>query len=384
MRHEMDETNVETTTHLSVVHPITNGLKRKAKPQREIGLVSAASMIARRTKWLWDGRIPLGELALLAGREGIGKSTVCYQLVADITRGRLSGEYFGTCRQVIIVATEDSWECTIIPRLLAAGADLEMVFNARVNLDNIETGLSLPDDLVGIEALLNRNESNVAMILLDPLMSRISAELNTHKESDVRQALEPLAKLAHDFSVTILGIIHVNKDHSADAMTSIMGSRAFASVTRAAVFCLIDPEDDTGERRLLGQAKNNLGKMNVPTLAFKIENVEVGIDPEDGRPIESGRVVWLEKTNRILDDFITTSKQSVQDKTATSEAADWLRDYLEDAGEPVLSSEVKKKGKAAGHSESSLKRVLKRLSIVVDNVPVPGKPRLTYWSLPVK
>lgn len=367
MRHDMDD-------------KATGPTKSRGKVKRQIDLIPATTITPKRTKWLWDGRIPLGELVLLAGREGIGKSTICYQLVADITKGTLPGEFFGKPRRVIIVATEDSWECTIIPRLLAASADLSMVFNAKVSIGDVETGLLLPDDIIGVQALVT--EFEVGMILLDPLMSRVNSQLNTHKDADVRLALEPMVKLAHDFNVTLLGIMHVNKDSTADAMTSVMGSRAFTAVTRAVLFCLIDPEDESGERRLLGQAKNNLGKLDIPTLAFKIESVCVGQDLEDAMDILSGRVVWLEHSNRLLEDFVASAKQSSSDKSAVSDAADWLKEYLENAIDGrVASSVVKKDGKAAGHSEASLKRALKRIHVVISKESQPGKPYLTYWSL---
>src|SRR5690349_3618283 len=82
----------------------------------------------RPVHWLWDQRLPLGALTLLAGREGIGKSTVAYALAAQITRGTLPGRYADQPRAVAVCATEDSWEHTISPRLVAAGADLDRVF----------------------------------------------------------------------------------------------------------------------------------------------------------------------------------------------------------------------------------------------------------------
>ena len=48
-----------------------------------------------------------------------------------ITRGTLDGEFHGTPRSVI-VATEDPWSETIVPRLIAAGADLNRVYRCDV------------------------------------------------------------------------------------------------------------------------------------------------------------------------------------------------------------------------------------------------------------
>src|SRR5690242_10822264 len=112
---------------------------------RQVKLTPASSIFVRPVRWLWLQRLALGTLALIGGREGIGKSICAYTLGAMITRGKLAGVYEGTPRSVIVAASEDSWEHTIVPRLMAAGADLERVFRVDVvTMDAIDTALSLP------------------------------------------------------------------------------------------------------------------------------------------------------------------------------------------------------------------------------------------------
>jgi hypothetical protein len=96
---------------------------------RRIILTPADDIKSRRVKWLWQDRLAVGILGLLAGREGLGKSSFGYWLAARISRGQLPGEYHNQPRAVLICAAEDSWEQTIKPRLIAAGADLS-VFTA--------------------------------------------------------------------------------------------------------------------------------------------------------------------------------------------------------------------------------------------------------------
>src|SRR3954464_6558261 len=95
---------------------------------RRLRLTRASEIPIRPVHWLWADRIALGTLALLGGREGIGKSTMAYQLAADLTRGRLPGVHFLQPRAVIVAATEDSWGHTIVPRLMAADAHLALVY----------------------------------------------------------------------------------------------------------------------------------------------------------------------------------------------------------------------------------------------------------------
>ena len=57
----------------------------------------------------------------------------------------------GTPRAVIVAATEDSWAHTIVPRLMAAGADLDRVYRVDVvTVEGTDSALSLPGDLVAL------------------------------------------------------------------------------------------------------------------------------------------------------------------------------------------------------------------------------------------
>jgi hypothetical protein len=218
---------------------------------RTVTLIPASTFRMRPVHWLWDGRIPLGALTLNAGREGIGKSVVAYQLAADLTRGRLSGCLSGTPKSVLVAATEDSWSYTIVPRLVAAGADLERVYRVQVREAGWLSEITMPADLAGVERLGQRVDA--ALLILDPLLSRLSGKLDTHADAEVRQALEPLAALADRSRLSVVGLIHVNKSLAPDVLTSVMASRAFVAVARTVLFVAADPDDET--RLVIGLAR---------------------------------------------------------------------------------------------------------------------------------
>src|SRR5450759_5318174 len=171
---------------------------------RHVVLTSAASIKPRPVFWLWKNRLALGTLGLLAGREGVGKSTLGYWIAARITQGDLFGCFAGTPKAVLVCATEDSWEHTIVPRLMAAGADLSRVYRVDVvTALNFTVAMSLPLVLEGVERAAR--EVDAALMLLDPLVSRLG-DLDTHKDAEVRQALEPLVAIADRVNMAILGI----------------------------------------------------------------------------------------------------------------------------------------------------------------------------------
>lgn len=340
---------------------------------RRLKLTKASEIIVRPVEWLWALRIALGTLVLIGGREGIGKSTIAYDTAARITRGTLPGVHFGTPKSVIVAATEDSWEHTIVPRLMAAGADLERVHRVEVETsEGVGSAVSLPRDLVALEQAIR--DTDTAVVLLDPLMSRLDSKLDTHKDGDVRLALEPLVAVADRSGAAVIGLIHVNKSTSSDALTLLMASRAFSAVARAVLFVMKDPEDE--ERRLLGQPKNNLGRTDLPTLTFRIDSAKVA-DTDKG-PVTTGRVVWLGETQQSISEALESASQTGQSRSATAEAADWLEDWLTSKGGTDDSATIKKAGAAAGHSLDSLKRAKDRLRITHQ---AEGFPRRTFWSL---
>jgi hypothetical protein len=364
------------TTHPAVasVRDLDEALTQP--PARTVHLTQASTITIRAVLWFWLERLALGTLALIGGREGIGKSICAYTLAAMSTRGRLPGVYLGIPKAVIIVATEDSWAHTIVPRLIGAGADLTRVYRADVLTTGLgESALSLPRDLASLERAVV--DVDAALIILDPLLSRLDATLDSHKDAEVRQALEPLVALADRTRTTILGLIHVNKTASTDALTTLMGSRAFAAVARSVLFVMTDPDNE--DARLLGQAKNNLGRMDLPTLSFRIVGTHVA-DAEDG-PVWTGKLEWTGESDRSIRDALDAAVQAgaAGDKTATSEALSWLEDFLSSEDGQADSAVVKRKGAAAGHSTSSLHRARHKLKVATTT---SGFPRRTFWSLP--
>lgn len=356
---------------------------------RHVRLTKASDIKMKRARWLWatqsvdgqneDGRIPAGALSLIAGREGIGKSIAYTALVADATRGKLPGEHYGTPRDVIIAATEDAWEFTIVPRLVAAGADLDRVHRVDVvTAEGFDGDLILPRDIADLEASIR--EVNAALVVLDPIMSRLDGKLDSHRDGETRQALEPLAKIAGATGAAIVGLIHLNKSSSGDVLNSVMASKAFTAVARAVLYVMTDPNDE--QTRLLGQAKNNLGKVDVTTLTFRIERHHVG-DDDEGKPITAGKLVWTEPREQSIREAVAEAQQAgitTSTRTAIAEAGGWLRDYLTSVGGTCSSKDAKAEGRKAGHTQTAIERSSKAIGVVVEG---KGFPRQTYWTLPV-
>jgi hypothetical protein len=361
-----------------------NGNGRKLRVQK------ASEITARAVRWLWVEAaakwIPLGGLTLLAGREGVGKSTIAYGIAAKITRGTLPGAFFGTPRSVIVCATEDAWAQTIVPRLIACGADLDRVFRVdAVAADDTPEAVQLPEDLAELERLIRAED--VALILLDPLMGSISGTLDSHKDHEVRHALEPVSRLAAEAQVSIIGLIHENKAGGADLINRIMASRAFSAVARGVLYAAKDqeihqPKDGdkldspapAHDRFLFGQPKNNLAAKVPFTLRFHIEGMTVGHDAELDEPIYGSHIVWDGTVETGLQDLVRQQDEEARnaDKdNAIDRACDWLETYL--LGKPdqaAPAAKIKQDGKREhDFGERLLQRARERVGAKVRSLP---------------
>ena len=149
---------------------------------------------------------------------------------------------------------------TSVPRLMAAGADLERVFRVDVEADDDEHArLTLPRDTLALGAAIE--EHDVALVVLDPVLSIVDAAVNDYRAREVRAALEPLIDVADRTRATFLGVAHFTKATGADPLLLISGSAAFGQLIRAAVGFARD-EEGAG---VLSTIKNNLGREDLPS-----------------------------------------------------------------------------------------------------------------------
>lgn len=331
--------------------------------RRQARVTWASEIQMRPVTWAWvesgRERIPAGSLSIAAGREGTGKSTFGIWLAAQITRGTLPGNLHGKPRRVLYVAVEDSWEHTLAPRLAAADADLSMVGRFEVVQENQEDViLSLPLDNALLEETIR--EHDVALVVLDPLMSVISDVIDTNNSRKLRAALDPLAKLADRTRCLLLGIAHFNKSSGSDPSSLITGSGAFKDVPRS-VFGFVRDLGDTDAHRVMTQTKNSLGLDGLDSLAYGIEPVEIAT-PEG--PASVGRLQWLGVSDRSAQEILRDNHRTDDgDPEDAADAVTFLRDFLTERGGEASYQDIVRAGQPYGFNVHKLKRAKKKLGL---------------------
>lgn len=244
----------------------------------ELGLVSADVIEPEPIRWEWENRVARGKLNLVAGEGGDGKSQIALAVVAAITSGGNfpdgSGPAApGTC---FILAAEDGAKDTIVPRLIASGADRRRVKinNAKVSFkDKNGKAVIHPisfQDLAYWRVVLTRHK--VRVLIADPVPAYLGRGVNDHRNNEVRAVLEPFVDLLDELGVALIAITHLNKSTDQKTPThKILGSVAYANLARTVHCTYRDPDDN--DRRFYCMVKSNIVAPQ-PTLAFRIKSQE--------------------------------------------------------------------------------------------------------------
>lgn len=322
--------------------------------------------------WLWPGRIPLGKISLLDGDPGLGKSLVTIDLASRVSRGlnMPDGAVSGLKGPagVVLISAEDDPADTIRPRLDAAGADVGRILHLTTIEEFNDEGERIVrqisfQDLDIIRKAIER--AGAKLIIVDPLMAYLRGD--THRDNEVRQGLTPIAELAADMGVAFLVIRHLNKSGGGNPIYRGGGSIGIIGAARSGMIIAKDPEDDTGDRRVLACSKNNLSK-EPPSLAYQI------LTPTDGSP----RIEWLGEVSTSAQQLLAVPDE-IEKKSARDEAKQWLREELR-SGE-VSSTELLSRSKKHGISGPTLRRAKSDLDVQATKSSISG---IWHWRLPEK
>jgi AAA domain-containing protein len=344
--------------------------------ERQLIVQCAADITPEPVEWLWPGRIAIGKQTLLAGEAGLGKSQVTIELAAAVTNGGHwpCDEGRAPLGNVIILSAEDGAADTVIPRLMAAGADRQRVHLISAVVCGNGKGrraFNLQGDLDLLEAKIAAI-GNVNLAIIDPVSSYLGVKIDSHVNAAVRATLEPVGEMAERLRVAILSVTHPPKGSTMTAINRFIGSVAFVAAARAAFMITLDPEDES--RRLFLPVKNNLAPLG-KGLAFRLEQRLVG---EPGKGIVASSVVWeAEPLTITADQALAATDGGVEHQGAQREAEDFLREKLQ--SEPIGAKEAEEHARAVGIAPRTLRRARKKLGVIAEKTGLEGG---WTWRLP--
>ena len=168
--------------------------RARQKTMTENLLVSLNDVEEKEASWLVPQRMPKGQIIILAGDGGSGKTSCWCSLAAAISTGaqvffdETPKEFFESEPQkVLFFSSEDSLEYTLKARLRKAGANFNNIFS--VDLKNerfseIKFNSKLLKELI--------EQVKPALIVFDPLQAFIPVDMQMGQRNAMRACLSPL------------------------------------------------------------------------------------------------------------------------------------------------------------------------------------------------
>ena len=324
-------------------------------------------------RWLWPNRIARGKLTLIAGDPKLGKSLLTADLTARITAGH-PWPVDGTTPprgSVIFASAEDDAADTIRPRLEAARADISRVHILEAVVDADPETLEIRERMFNLKRDIQRLDDelrdlgDVVAVIIDPVTAYLGGT-NSHTNSDVRELLAPLSKLAGKHGVAVIAVSHLNKGGSTNALYRVSGSLAFTATARGCWLVAKDQDDDT--RRLLLPSGSNIAP-DIGGLAYRINTKQTSVG-------EMAVIEW--EPDMVEVDASEALQPDSEERTERHEAADWLRDLLWDGR--MTAGEVQKAAKSAGFAWRTVQRA-RNLAGVETKREGFGKGATYFWDL---
>ncbi|MCC7100389.1 MAG: AAA family ATPase [Rubrivivax sp.] len=342
---------------------------------QSVRLIRGDAVALEPVRWVWRGFLPAGMLTILGGAPGCGKTTIALALAATVTRGGHwpDGSRYAEPGDVLIWSGEDAHPI-LAARLAAMDADMARVhFVDGVRDADADDGAFDPGRDMALLAASAEGIPGLRLLMLDPIVSAVTGD--SHKNAEVRRALQPVVDLARRTASGVLGITHFTKGTAGrDPVERITGSLAFGALARLVlVAAKVKPEPgDEGEpRRVFLRAKSNIGPDD-GGFAYVLDRVEVA--PE----VEGQRVLWGERIEGPARDVLAEAEaDAASDGGDSADVAGFLRGLLADG--PVPAKAIKADADGAGYSWDQVKRASLRIGAEKRKEGMAGG---WVWALP--
>ena len=347
----------------------------------------------RNTTWLRPDEIPAHEITLFAGAAKDGKTTIVIDLVARITRGELwplSVEH-APCGTVIYLSAEDSSEETIGPRLTAAGANRDLVFElasmtkGNPKEDKKSRMVNLVEDIEAIKKMvqtLKAQGHTVRAVVIDPLNAFLGGKKHgdSWKTSDMRAILGPISEFVHSMKIAVLAITHFNKDSkTTNAINRIVDSGAITAVARAIWVTSIDRDEDnnpTGRRVFLPAAVQNAATGEGYVYQMETKWIDEKNDDGEVERIKTSGINWIGRTTQNAYEALAAEAGKPTD---SSKAKIFLQHQL--ANGPRKKEDILEAARSAGFKDRTIERAKTDLGLQ-SKPDKPGPGGKAIWSLP--
>ena len=304
-------------------------------------LVSMEDVQEKEAEWLISQYIPKGNVTILAGDGGSGKTTIWCGITAAISAGKKvffdsvpEGFAQDQSQKVLFFSSEDSMEYTLKARLRKADANLSNIFSVSLQdelFSDIKFSSPILEELIG--------ELKPSLVVFDPVQSFIPPEVQMGQRNAMRNCLNPLIGLGEKYGCTFIIVVHTNKRQGVFGRNRVADSADIWDIARSV---LIAGQTQDG-KRYLSHEKSNYGELG-ETIIFDIED---------------GVAVFRDYSDKKDKDFVQERDFATRQAPQRQDAERFIFDFLMNGKKPT--AELDEAAKATGISNATLRRAKEQL-----------------------
>jgi archaellum biogenesis ATPase FlaH len=330
---------------------------------------SLADVEEENIDWIWHARLARGEMTIVEGDPGLGKSYFVQMLCKSICDGeRLPGvERGGQVQGRVVYFDMENAKGAVTKR--------RMVDNETKCLHNFfqeEEPFSIDDEDAKeeIEEALERVKPTV--VVFDTINNYIG-KADTHNAAETQQALAWFRLIARRYHCAVIVIRHLTKGSKEKALYRGQGSIAFTGMARVVISIGIHPDDH--DTRVAAVTKINVARAP-QSLCYRI----VGL-PDTLRHRDRSRLEWGDFTDLTADDILAVvPKKDNEMGKQKAEALDFLKALAEENDQIEL-RKVESMAEKRGIHMRTVQRAADELGITRE-LRGFGKTKTSFWKFP--
>lgn len=314
--------------------------------------------------WVWYPYLARGELTILEGDPGLGKSYLAQMIGLHIVDGKrlpTVKAHKSIKGKVAYFDTENSPGTVTKRRLVDNGCENMKDYFQEDKFFMIDEEDSLDSVYEGLEQM------KPDLVVFDTINTYIG-RADTHKASETQQALSYFTEIAKRFDCAVLVLRHLTKSTKERALYRGQGSIAFAGLARI-VITLGQHPDDSGTL-VMAVTKLNITKKPL-ALTFSIESL-----PDTLKYQDRSEFKWGDFVDLASDDIIAAAPSKKERK---AEVEEFLMDMLTDG--PMQLKDMERAAAARGINMRIIRSVAKDIGIVRETTGF-GKKRVATWAIP--
>lgn len=313
--------------------------------------------------WIWYPYLARGELSILEGDPGLGKSYLAQMISLAI----VDGDRLPSVKRMPPVQGKVAY--FDLENSAGSVTKKRLAYNGCENLEDYyqeEEPFSI-DDEERFEAVLKAIETLKPTLVVFDTLNTYIGKADIHKSSETQQAFAHFREIAKRFNCSVLVLRHLTKGTKERALYRGQGSIAFTGLARVVMTVGVLPEDE--DTRVMAVTKLNITRLP-KALTFTILAL-----PDRLKEHDRSRFKWGEFVDFTSDDIIAAPTKPNGDR---KDATTFLEDLLKKG--PVEVTKIEQAGEGRSVSWRTIQRAADEMNIIRKTNGF-GKEKKTTWEL---